>query len=249
MLVHGLGEHSGRYRHVAASLTGAGLAVYALDHRGHGRSDGPRALIDRAARAIADIDALARIAREAHPSPPLLVLGHSMGGLLALGFAHAHSASASGMILTGPLAAAPRVPPGARIAGRVLSALAPTAPLLAPIDPRLVSRDPQVVEDYRRDPLVHHGRLPARTAAELAGMLERVPELAAGISLPTLIAYGTEDRLCPPSGSEMLARRLAGADVTLRAYDGLFHEVLNEPERDRVIADILDWIAARLPGP
>ncbi|MHB1838003.1 MAG: alpha/beta hydrolase, partial [Solirubrobacteraceae bacterium] len=199
VLVHGAGEHSGRYDHVVAALTGAGHAVYALDHRGHGRSDGPRALIDRADNAVQDLDTLVSIAREAHPGVQVFVLGHSMGGMLALAWAARHGSRADGLILSGALAAVPELPAALTVTGRVLSVLAPRAPVIG-IGTDLISRDPAVVEAYRADPLVHHGRLPARTAAEIANTVAGLPDAVSAITLPILIMYGTEDGLCPPAG-------------------------------------------------
>lgn len=246
VLVHGAGEHSGRYEHVVAALTGAGHAVYALDHRGHGRSDGPRALIDRADNAVQDLGTLVSIAREAHPGVQVLVLGHSMGGMLALAWAARHGSRADGLILSGALAAVPELPVALTVIGRVLSVLAPRAPVIG-IGTDLISRDPAVVEAYRADPLVHHGRLPARTAAEIADTVAGLPDAVSAITLPVLIMYGTEDGLCPPAGSAMVAERIGSSDVTERAYEGLFHEILNEPERERVLDDLLGWISTRSP--
>lgn len=247
VLVHGAGEHSGRYEDVAAALTASGIAVYALDHRGHGRSDGPRALIDRVDRGVADVERLATLAQATHPDVPLFALGHSLGGMLALVWAARHGDGSAGLVLSGALAALPEVPPALTLVGRALSVLAPRMPLIG-IDAELISRDPAAVAAYRTDPLVHHGRLPARTAAEIAGTVSRLPETAAAITIPALIMYGTEDRLCPPAGSVMVAERIGSQDVTVRAYEGLFHEILNEPEREQVLDDLLRWISTRSPA-
>ena len=244
VIVHGAGEHSGRYEHVAQRLVSAGYAVYALDHRGHGRSDGPRALIDRIDRAVDDLDRLVVIARDRQPATDVFLLAHSMGATIAVRYALVHQDRLRGLILSGALAALDAAPAAVRLAGRLLSAVAPTLPLIA-VDPSLISRDPQVVDAYRRDPLVHHGRLPARTVAELAAAVDRFPSEVAAITVPTLILYGTADRLCPPAGSVMLSQRIGTADTTVKAYDGLFHEILNEPEREAVLDDICAWLAAR----
>jgi acylglycerol lipase len=247
VIVHGAGEHSDRYRHVAAGLLEDGYAVYALDHRGHGRSQGPRAVIDRLDYAVADVDQLVLRARTEHPGVPVFMLGHSMGGTVAIRYAVLHQERLAGLILSGPLAALEAAPAPLRLAGRVLSAIAPSLPLIA-IDASAVSRDPQVVQDYRSDPLVHHGKLPARTAAELAAAIDRFPEEVATITIPTLILYGTADRLCPPAGSTMLYERIGASDKQIKAYEGLYHEILNEPERDAVLADIRAWLGARAPA-
>ncbi len=244
VIVHGAGEHSGRYGHVAETLVHDGYGVYALDHRGHGRSDGPRALIDRLDNAVDDLDQLVVQASAEHPPAPVYLLGHSMGGTIAVRYALRYQSRLAGIILSGPLAAIEAGAP-LLVAGRVLSAVAPKLGLVA-VDPSLVSRDQDVVRAYASDPLVHHGKLPARTIGELASAIDRFPGDVPAIHVPTLILYGTADRLCPPSGSEMLAQRIGADDKSIRAYDGLYHEILNEPERDEVLAEIRRWLAARV---
>ena len=168
-----------------------------------------------------------------------------MGGTVAVSYALAHQDRLSGLILSGPLAAIDPVGAPTRLAATALSKLAPRAPAVA-VDSSLVSRDPAVVEDYRRDPLVHHGKLPVRTVAELAAAIEAFPDRVGAIQVPTLILYGTEDGLCPPRGSEMLAERIGSTEITARSYAGLYHEILNEPEREQVLDDICAWLAARV---
>ncbi len=247
VIVHGFGEHSDRYRHVAQHLVAAGYAVFALDHRGHGRSAGPRAVIDRLSYAVADIDQMVVRARDAHPGLPVFLLGHSMGGLLAVQYALQHQDRICGLLLSGALAALDAAPAPARLLARLLSVIAPRAGLIA-LDASLVSRDPTVVSAYRADPLVHHGKLPARTVAELMAAGQRFPKRAPEIGVPTLIMYGSEDRLCPPSGSVMLAERIGAADTTVKRYEGLYHEILNEPEQETVLADACEWLDAHVVG-
>jgi alpha-beta hydrolase superfamily lysophospholipase len=245
VLVHGLGEHSGRYDHVVARLLGEGYAVHTADHRGHGRSDGPRALIEDMDDVVADVDALVDRATTAEPGVPVFMLGHSMGGLITLRYALAHQQRLAGLILSAALAQLDAVPRALELVGRALSVIAPRAPLIA-LDPELVSREPAVVADYRSDPLVHHGKVPARTAVQLADTVARFPSTVGAITVPALILYGTADGLCPPAGSVMLAERIGAADLTVNAYEGLFHEILNEPEREVVLDDIVTWLAARV---
>jgi alpha-beta hydrolase superfamily lysophospholipase len=247
VLVHGAGEHSGRYEHVAARLVSEGYAVYAPDHRGHGRSDGPRALVDRLRNAVSDLDRVVVIGASEHPGHPVFMLGHSMGGTIAVVYALDHQDRLTGMILSGPLAAID-APAPVRTAGRILSAVAPRLPMVG-VDPSLVSRDPEVVAAYRSDPLVHHGKLPARTVAELAAAIDRFPARAPEITVPTLILYGSADGLCPPRGSDLLGERIGAPDTTVKPYEGLYHEILNEPEREQVLDDICAWLAARASNP
>lgn len=242
VLAHGFGEHSDRYAHVAERLAVEGCAVYALDHHGHGRSQGARAVIETAP-AVADIDALVDEATAAHPDTPLILLGHSLGGMLAVAYTLRHGERLSGLVLSGPLAEIEASPALAHV-GRLLSRFAPQAPTIA-LDPTLVSRDPAVVAAYRADPLVHHGRIPARTGAEITNTVASFPDAVGAITTPTLILYGTADGLCPPSGSVMLAERIGAADIVVHAYEGLYHEVLNEPERETVLADLVGWLDQR----
>jgi acylglycerol lipase len=245
VLVHGAGEHSGRYEHVAEHLVANGYAVHALDHRGHGRSQGPRALIDRVDHAVTDLDALvsAAVQHESAASIPVLMVGHSMGAMLALRYAIDHQHRLDGLAVSGALASI-EAPAALRIVGHGISIVAPTLGLIT-IDASLISRDPAVVEAYRSDPLVHHGKLPARTAAEIADTVATFPARVQEITIPALIMYGTEDRLCSPAGSEMLGDRIGSADKRVIPYEGLYHEIFNEPEREAVLSDLSGWLAAR----
>jgi acylglycerol lipase len=243
VLAHGAGEHSARYGHVARALSERGYSVWALDHRGHGNSAGPRALIDSLERAVADIHTLVGIATgEAAERRPYL-LGHSMGGLLAIAYALRHQEAIAGLILSAPAAALETASPITRIVSAALSRVTPKLGVFT-VDPNGVSRDPDVVRDYEDDPQVFHGKLPVRTVAELATEIAALSDRAPEITLPVLLMYGTADPIVPPSGSVMLSERIASTDLTTTPYDGLYHEILNEPERDQVIAELLAWLDA-----
>jgi alpha-beta hydrolase superfamily lysophospholipase len=244
VIAHGASEHAGRYGHVAARLVADGYAAYAIEHRGHGRSEGARAVIDRMSNAVADLDSLIALAGAEHPGAPVFLLGHSMGGTIAVSYAIGHQARLSGLILSGPLAALEAAPAPMRLISKILSAIAPGMGLIE-IDPSLVSRDPDVVAAYVADPLVHHGKLPVRTVAELAAAIDSFPQAAQAITVPTLIMYGTADRLCPPRGSVMLSERIGSAEKTITPYQGLYHEILNEPEQAQVLDEISHWLGAR----
>ncbi len=245
VIAHGAGEHSGRYAHVAARLVDEGYAVYALDHRGHGRSEGSRAVIDSIDAAVEDLDRVILRAGSEQPGVPLFLLGHSMGGTISVRYAIAHQDRLTGLILSAPLAALEAASPVTRLIAKLLSAVAPSLGLFA-VEPALVSRDPEVVEAYETDPLVHHDRLPARTITELADAVDSFPAVAGAITVPTLIMYGSGDRLVPPAGSMMLNDTITAADKTLKTYDGLYHEILNEPEQDAVMDDMCSWLRARV---
>lgn len=244
VILHGYGEHLGRYEAVAQALVRARFEVFALDHHGHGRSDGPRARIVLA-EAVSDADRLVDIAVQRGGEGPVFVLGHSLGGAISLRYALAHQDRLRGLVLSGALVA--------NDAGRVMTKLGKAIGRVAPwmpvskLDPKAVSRDPAVVCAYTSDPLVAHGPVPALTAREILVHVETIPDMLAEITVPTLVIYGTEDRLCPPRGSVMLANQLGSSDLSTRAYEGLYHEVLNEPERAQVLGDVIGWLEARSP--
>jgi alpha-beta hydrolase superfamily lysophospholipase len=244
VLAHGASEHSGRYEWTATQLVAAGYAVYALDHRGHGKSSGPRALIDRMDNAVADVGTLVDIAAGEQPGAgrPLL-FGHSMGGCISLAFATRRQEEIDALILSAPVAALEAASPAQRIAGHVLSVIAPKLGVF-PIDSSTVSRDPAVVAAYDADPLNFHGKLPARTVHELASEVGRFSESLQRLTLPLLVMVGTGDTLVPPAASELVYEKASSEDKTIKRYDGLYHELVHEPERDQVMADLTGWLRA-----
>ena len=251
VIAHGLGEHGGRYQHVAAALVDQGYAVYAMDHRGHGRSAGPRALVDKFSNAVDDIDAVVDIvAEEQKPrtkKKPVFLLGHSMGGALSLSYALKFGARLSGLLLSGPAVALDGAPPLMRPISKLLSRVAPRLGTF-PIDPKLVSRDPEMIAAYERDPLNAHGKVPVRTLAEIVKFVEWLPAVLPMIQLPLLVMHGSEDKLAGVSGSRMVVDRVTSSDKTLKVYDGLYHEIFNEipADRERVIEDMTGWIRSRV---
>ena len=245
VLAHGASEHGGRYAWVGERLVERGFALYAGDHRGHGRSDGPRALIDRMDNAVADLDRVVDVAVERQGAQAPFMFGHSMGGAVALSYALAHQDRVRGLILSAPLAVLEAASPLTWLAGRVLSAVVPKLGVYE-IDSTAVSRDPAVVRDYDADPLNYHGRLPARTVAELSAAIGSFPDRLGDLTLPLLTMHGTDDRLVPPRASELVIERGGSADKSIIRYDGLYHELLNGPERERVLDDIVGWMEARL---
>ena len=244
VIAHGASEHSSRYAHVGERLAAEGYAVYALDHRGHGRSGGRRALIDRMDHAVADLRAFVDLAGEREPGKRVFLLGHSMGGAIAIAYAVRHQETIAGLLLSGPLAALEAASPVTRGVASLLSALAPQLGVYA-VDSSAISRDPEVVRAYDEDPLVHHGKLPARSVAELTGAVGRFAEEVRSLQLPLLVMHGGADTLTPPDGSRMVHERAASEDKTLNLYDELYHEILNEPEQERVLEDVVTWLGAR----
>ena len=237
LISHGAGEHCGRYAGVAAQLVDAGYAVHALDHRGHGRSSGRRAYVDRMENVVEDLHTV--VASLERP----FLLGHSMGGCIAIQYTLAHQDSIRALALSSPLAHLAAANVAERTAARVLSALTPWMPIHS-VDPSKVSRDPDVVRDYETDPLVHHSGLPARTVAELAAVIGRFPDRVGEITLPLLVMLGTADEIVPPDGGRMVYERASSTDKALEVYDGLYHEILFEPEGREVARDLIAWLDA-----
>lgn len=242
LLLHGLGEHSGRYTHVATALVEHGYAVCALDHRGHGRSQGKRVFVKEYAEFQRDLLQFRRLVEQQHAGLPLFVFGHSMGGNLALGHVLDHQDGVRGLALSGAaLAVTDDVSPALK---KIAGVLAKVAPGVRPqgLDASAVSRDPAVVAAYLADPLVYSGKVSAGLAGALFGAIDRFPAHFAELRLPLLIMHGTADRLVPVAGSRAFEAGAVNAAVTSHYYDGLYHEILNEPEQQQVIADLRVWL-------
>ncbi|UWZ33664.1 lysophospholipase [Dactylosporangium roseum] len=244
VLSHGMGEHARRYDHVVARLGGLGLVVYAPDHRGHGRSSGQRLLARRIAEYTADLDVLFGEVARRHPGRAPFLIGHSMGAMIALAYALDHQDRLRGLVLSGtPVLPGKGIPKPAIAVAKMLGRIAPGAPVQS-LPSRYISKDPDVVARYDADPLVHHGKIPAGLGGamltQMALFQRRLPEL----TLPTLVLHGAEDRLVDAESSRLIAARAGSADLTLHVYEGLHHEVYNEPERERVLDDLVGWLNA-----
>lgn len=246
VLAHGYGEHLGRYHAVAEYLTAAGYAIHALDHRGHGKSAGPRAVIDSFANADADLDKLVDKVRAESGLNRIKLVGHSMGGSLALNYALNHPEKLSGLVLSGP-AIGGGLP---RLQAWLLALISRIAPALGMIqlDADAVSRDTQVVAAYKADPLVFHGKVPARTAREMMHAVTTYPARVGAMELPCLLMHGSADTLVRAIDAQPVFDAIASPDKTVRIFDGLYHEIFNEPERLEVLALVRDWLDARPPA-
>src|ERR1700744_247957 len=246
VLSHGLGEYARRYDHVAQRFAEAGLATYALDHRGHGRSGGKRVLVRDISEYTADFDTLVKIATREHPGVKCIVLGHSMGGGIVFAYGVERPDNYDLMVLSGPaVAAQDQVSPLLAFAAKILGVLVPWLPVQE-LDVDAISRDPAVVAAYKADPLVYHGKVPTGVGRALLQVGETMPERAPALSAPLLVVHGSDDRLIPVAGSHRLVENVGSTDVGLKGYPGLYHDVFNEPERDRVLDDVVSWITARL---
>jgi len=254
-LLHGLAEHAGRYAAFAADVNAAGIDVYAIDLRGHGRASGRRAWVARFDEYLEDAQTLVARAGAAcaRQATPLFLMGHSMGGAIAALYA-IERAPQGGVPLAGLLLSSPALAPGRDVpawmiaASRVISAIWPRFPAMK-IDAALLARDQAVVAANRADPLVHHGAIPARTGAELLGAMRRIEAGRAALRLPLLIWHGTQDKLTEPDGSRDFGAQAGSPDRALTLYESNYHETLNDLDRERVIGSLIAWIGShRGPG-
>ncbi len=241
-LVHGVNEHGGRYARLAGELNEHGIAVHAIDLRGFGRSDGERGLVLRFDEFLDDVEYLLSRTAAEHPGKPLFLLGHSMGGEIATWMVIARQPKIEGLILSAPALS---------IGGKVFPVLRHLATFFSGIFPRMrlrrmgtwfMSRDPQVIADFNRDPLVFHGKFAVRTGAEILRVVKLIRRRMEEVRLPLLIMHGTRDFVTDPAGSRELYARASSTDKTLHLYPGLFHEIFNEPEREQVVEDLIGWI-------
>ena len=244
-IVHGYAEHSGRYENLVERLLAAGLGVGQFDLRGHGRSEGPRGFVRDFENYVNDLERFIAIERDLDAARPLFLLGHSMGGLIAARWVVSRATPISGLLLSGPaLKIDERIHPWLQRLSGAIGSLAPRLPTVR-IDERALSRDPEVVQSFRDDPLVFHGRMPARTGAEIVRVSKQIGGQFAKLTLPVLFMHGTADRLADPEGSRQACQSAAAADKTLKLYSGLYHEIFHEPEREQVFDDLVQWLEAR----
>lgn len=243
---HGYAEHGGRYGNLVDRLVPLGYALYAVDHRGHGKSAGTRALVDRMKWVIDDFHVFVRSVRALHDGHPVKLLGHSMGGNVAFGTALEWPQDLTGLVLSGPLIGG-SVPAVQRAVLSFLSAVAPNTGMIA-LPPEAVSRDPAVVQAYVADPLVTTGKVAARTAHEMFTSVAGYRDRAASMTVPVLVQHGEEDRLVRWDDVRPVVETIGAPDKTVITYPGLYHEIYNEPEKDAVIGDLARWLEAH-PAP
>ncbi|MGW4345383.1 alpha/beta hydrolase [Streptomyces sp. NPDC004690] len=240
LLVHGYGEHGGRYAGVAGVLGAHGAVVYAPDHTGHGRSAGERVVVADFEDVVSDVHTVADLVRAAHPGLPLVLVGHSMGGLISARYAQRHGEELTALVLSGPVVGNWELP------GRLLALdeIPDT-----PVSPAALSRDPAVGAAYAADPLVWHGPMKRPTLEAFERTLETVAAGGSVGALPVLWLHGDDDRLVPLAGSRVGVERLTGADgdLTEHVYPGARHEVFEETNRAEVFADLTGFLDRVLP--
>lgn len=246
VLVHGLAEHSARYQLTARHLTQNGYAVDTFDLRGHGKSSGSPLFVGNFAEYMTDLDLFLDRVRARLPGRPLFLMGHSMGGVIVTCYALDRQPRVRGVVLSAP---------AVKLCTEVSLPLLKGAALIARFLPRLktvkinqnyISRDPAVVEAYNSDPLIYRQAVLMRTGSELVRAGRCVRERMDAFTLPILVLQGTGDKITEPEGGRRLYENAASTDRTLKLYEGLYHEILNEPERERVLQDIVGWLDAHV---
>lgn len=245
VLVHGYGEHMGRYSYVIEALIRRGYAVYTIDHRGHGGSEGVRAHVEHFDYFVDDLHLLARLATTDQPGLPVVMIGHSMGGLIATRYALVRQHELDALVVSGAaLQIGDDVSSIVKRIGALLATLLPSLPV-APASKEglaVLSRDQAVQDAFQNDPLCYKGRLRARMGNEMLKAAVDARAHCGQITLPLLVMHGAEDKLTNPRGSQLLYEQAGSPDKTLKLWPGCRHEIFNEPEKDEVIAFMLDWI-------
>ena len=244
LLFHGYAEHSGRYVSLAEHLTQRDYNIYAPDHRAHGRSDGDKALIDSMDYILNDLKRLLDITHDENPDAKIFVIGHSMGGLLAACFTILYQDQLAGTVLSGP-----GIMLGAGVSGllkavsRILATVAPKMGVQE-LDSAWLSHDPAIAKNYDEDPLNYRGKVMARTGTEMLQKGDWAMQNISQITIPILTMHGSEDKLADPAGSQFIYDNVASSDKTIKIFDGLYHEIFNEYEKEETYAIVSDWLDA-----
>jgi len=241
LIVHGIGEHCGRYDHVARHLTKHGYTAYSLDYRGHGRSEGARANVGTFDLPAEDVKTCYDWLRAEEGDLPVYILGHSQGTLVTLLFVLTYPEAVDGVMLSATMLGLAHMSTPMVLLANTLNAVAPRWKII-PLDVSTISRDPAVLRAAAADPLSNHERLTPHIIHEMIYESRRVIQRLPALTAPILIMHGTGDRLVPPSGSQLVYDTVGSADKTLHWYDGLYHEICNEPEQGQVLADITTWL-------
>jgi alpha-beta hydrolase superfamily lysophospholipase len=248
LLVHGLAEHSGRYEHFGAWFAERGCAVHAYDLIGHGRSDGARGHLRKFSDYLDDLDAMLHFVREHEPELPIVLVGHSMGGLVVTTYASERGPEVAGVVTSGAaLTLSSDVSPRTVALANALALFLPRIRLDAKVDPAGLSRSSAVVQDYRDDPLVF-SKVTLSMAKALFGAIRRSASAGSRIRVPMLLLHGEDDPICPVVGSRLMFSQLEVGRAALTTYPGLLHEIFNEPEHERVFEDLFEWLLARTGG-
>ncbi|MEW6188325.1 MAG: lysophospholipase [Thermodesulfobacteriota bacterium] len=232
LIAHGFAEHSGRYGNLVNYFVPKGYALYALDHRGHGRSDGERVRIEKFTDYLKDLKTFFDLVRRERPEEKIFLVGHSMGAAISTAYVIRQQQELAGLILSGGGIVTPDMPPQ------------PPRPVGQPLDTAFISRDPAVITAYENDPLVFRGPIPENSA--ITQSRNDLAEQVAQIQLPILIMAGNDPLVTDGIRSRALFERIGSKDKTLKLYDRLRHEIFNEPEYKEVLADMEEWLTGHL---
>jgi alpha-beta hydrolase superfamily lysophospholipase len=242
--IHGLGEHSGRYQHVADAFAERGIGLLAYDHAGHGQSSGSRGHVDGYKKLMDEVDLAMGKAKTVFPGVPIFLYGHSWGGNIGINFILRRRPTIQGAIITGPWLKLPTEPPALQVTlGRILKGIFPGFSQKTGLDSNMLSHDPAVNELYRKDPLVH-GKISALNYFDSADAAEYALHHASSFDCPTLLMHGGEDAITSPEGSKKFAAK--AHNVRLKIWDGLYHEIHNEPSKAEVIGEMIHFIESHL---
>jgi lysophospholipase len=246
-LVHGFGEHSGRYDRLGVHLNAHGYSVTAYDHRGHGLSDGLPGHVESFGEYESDLDRIIAAVRARSDNRPIFLIGHSMGGLVALRYLATRSSPLAAAVISAPLIGlATPVPFHKLVFARVAAKLAPHFRLNNEINPAFLSRDPEVGKAYATDPLVTR-KVSARWFAEATRAMLELNDLAPRITLPLIVMHGTEDRLVSVDATKRLFERIGATDKELVIHPNFYHELFNEPEKQQIFDRVTVWMDKRNP--
>ena len=244
-IIPGFNSHSGYYEWVANQLIAADLAVYAVDLRGRGKSDGERFYVQNFEDYVTDVASFISIVKETEKDLPVFMLGHSAGGVVACNYALDYQQELAGLICESFAYQVP-APDFALAVLKGLSHIAPHAHVLK-LQNEDFSRDTAIVDFMNSDPLIAHETQPTQTVAAMVRADERLKKEFPKITLPVLILHGTKDKATKPGGSRHFFETAGSKDKTLKLYEGSFHDPLNDLDKQLVIADVLSWINERIP--
>ncbi len=245
LIVHGFGEHSGRYSGMAEYFNSRGIAVISYDHRGHGLSEGKRGLLLSWKEFREDLGAVDNEAARLYPTLPLFILGHSLGGTMTLDYILSSGHSPRGVIISAPALGAPGISPFLLGIAKILTAVTPRLTLSTALDSDSISRDPEECRVYREDPLVHD-KASVKLASELSAVQEVIFSRSDNMHCPLLLCYGSEDRIAPHEPIEAFFNRSGSDDKEMKVFEGGFHEIHNDFIREDVYKLYADWMSSRI---
>jgi acylglycerol lipase len=247
LIVHGMGEHMGRYKHVIDTLVERGYACFAIDHRGHGQSQGTRAHIEKFTYYVDDLELLYKTAHESHPTLPFFMLGHSLGGLITVHFLLRHQDKLRGAVISAPaLVIGEDASPMLKRVSHFLMRVVPKLPILPPTGDNMLSHDPDIDRLWKEDPLTYDGSVRVSMGNQMMIAAEAALQRLHEIRLPLLLMHGTDDKMTNPKGSELFYKEAQSKDKTIKLWDDMYHEIFNEVGKSEVIQVAADWLDQRV---